>query len=234
MMCLHKVTKKKDGFLLLFMHNIERVKNEDPKEYPAAILFYNENKGALNIADEMLSSYSIKGLWRRWPLVAFLNLLSISCLDAHVICKDVEIEDAFSFCWEKHCVMPNMKGKNLTYSGYQQQLEIIVLILSFQRKSEHHVATAEKNQETREALKLQGLFLWHIAQDQFLWNVSQKLGTLCGYTMYKKSKTTLCDFYKNEFIYYHVIWKDVKIEDAFSFCWEKHCVMLNKKGKNPT
>ena len=61
-MCLHKVTKKKDGFLLLYMHNIERVENEDPKEYPAATLFYNENKGALNTADEMLSSYSIKGL----------------------------------------------------------------------------------------------------------------------------------------------------------------------------
>ena len=62
MMCLRKVTKKKDGFLLLYMHNIERVENEDPKEYPAATLFYNENKGALNTADEMLSSYSIKGL----------------------------------------------------------------------------------------------------------------------------------------------------------------------------
>ena len=62
MMYLHKVTKKKDGFLLLFMHNIDRVENEDPKEYPAAIFFCNENKGALNTADEMLSSYSIKGL----------------------------------------------------------------------------------------------------------------------------------------------------------------------------
>ena len=93
---------------------------------------------------------------------SFLNLLGISCLDAHVICKDIETEDAFSFCWEKHCVMPNMKGKNLTCSGYQQQLEVIVLILSFQRKSEHHVATADKNQETCEALKLQGLFLWYM------------------------------------------------------------------------
>ena len=50
-MCLCKVTKKKDGFLLLSMHNVERVENEDSKEYPAAILFYNEkNKKKTNEA----------------------------------------------------------------------------------------------------------------------------------------------------------------------------------------
>ena len=40
--------------------------------------------------------------------------------------------------------MPKVKDENPPYSDYQQQLEIIVAMLSFQRKSEHHAIVAKE------------------------------------------------------------------------------------------
>ena len=59
------------------MRNDKRVEDEGPKRHPKAILFYNEIKGDVDTADEMLRSYSIKPASRRWSLAAFFNLLDI-------------------------------------------------------------------------------------------------------------------------------------------------------------
>ena len=53
------------------------------------------------------------------------------------------VKDSFYFSWEKHCLMSNVKKENPPYSDYQQQLEIIMMIMSFQRKSKHHVGIAK-------------------------------------------------------------------------------------------
>ena len=93
MMCSYKAKKAKNVYLLSSMHNVGRVDDGDPKRRPEAILFYNETKGGVDTADEMLRGYSTKAASRRWPLAAFFNLLDIVCLDAYVICKDVGIEN---------------------------------------------------------------------------------------------------------------------------------------------
>ena len=56
---------------------------------------------------------------------------------------------AFCFIWEKHCVMSNVKVENRPYSNSQQQLEIIVMMMSFQRKSKHYAAVAKKKKSVR-------------------------------------------------------------------------------------
>ena len=46
------------------MHNVERVEDEDPKRRLEAILFYNETKGGVDTADEMLRDYSTEAASR--------------------------------------------------------------------------------------------------------------------------------------------------------------------------
>ena len=65
--------------------------HEGEKKKPKAILDYNKNKGLVDTADEMLRSYSTKVSSRRWPLVAFFNLLNIVSLNTYVICKDITL-----------------------------------------------------------------------------------------------------------------------------------------------
>ena len=81
--------------------------------------------------------------------------------------------------------MPNVKGENPPYSDYQQQLEITVVMLSFQRKSEHHIAVAKK-QGTCEVCKSQGLCSRHMLKAN-LFEMSRRNWV----------KTTLCDLEKS-------------------------------------
>ena len=85
------------------MHNVDRVDEKDLKKRPEAILFYDETKGGVDTADEMLRGYSTKAASRRFPLAAFFNLLDIVCLDAYVICKDVGIENV-----SRRCFLPQL------------------------------------------------------------------------------------------------------------------------------
>ena len=78
---------------------VDRIEDEDPKKCPGAILFYNETKGGVDTADEMLRGYSTKVASRRWPSAAFFNLLNIVCFDVYVICKDVRNENVSQRCF---------------------------------------------------------------------------------------------------------------------------------------
>ena len=98
-MCSYKAKKAKNVYLLSSMHNVERVEEKDSKRPLEAILFYNETKGGVDTADEMLRGYSTTAASRRWPLAAFFNLLDIACLDAYVICKDVGIKNVSQKCF---------------------------------------------------------------------------------------------------------------------------------------
>ena len=98
-MCSYKEKNAKNIYLLSSMHNVEGVEEKDPKRRPEAILFYNETKGGVDTADEMLRGYSTKAASRRWPLAAFFNLLDIVLLDAYVICKDVGIQNVSRRCF---------------------------------------------------------------------------------------------------------------------------------------
>ena len=53
------------------------------------------------------------------------------------------VKDSFSFSWEKHCLMSNVKKENPPCSHYQQQLEIIMMIMSFQRNSKTSCRSCE-------------------------------------------------------------------------------------------
>ena len=168
------------------MHNVEKVEDYKPKKRPEAILFYNKTKGGFDIADEMLSRNSTKAASRIWPLAAFFNLLNIVCLDVYAICKNVGIENfswrCFLFQSGEVCVMRNIKGEHPAYSDHQQQLEIMVMMLSFQRKNKHRVAVAKKTKH--------------------VWDVSQKLNI--DYTMWFLQKGTdiLCWFHVDQTSYW--------------------------------
>ena len=64
MMYSYIAKKIKNVYLLSSMHNVERVEDEDPKRHVEAILFYNETKGGVDTADEMLRGYSTKATSR--------------------------------------------------------------------------------------------------------------------------------------------------------------------------
>ena len=99
MICSYKGKWTKNVYLLSSMRNLERVEDEDSKRHPEEILFYNESKGSLDTAHEMLRGCSTKATSWRWPLAAFFGLLDIVCLDAYVICKDVGIENVPRRCF---------------------------------------------------------------------------------------------------------------------------------------
>ena len=101
------------------------------------------------------------------------------------------LEDAFFFSWEKHCVMLNVKDKNPPYSDYQQRLEIILVILSFQRKSEHPVVVAKKTKHVWGVKIVMFMFVARV-QSQFVWNVSQKLSKDYGMWFLQKEINTFC------------------------------------------
>ena len=64
MMYSYIAQKTKNVYLLSSMHNVERVEDEDPKRRLEAILFYNETKGGVDTADEMLRDYSTEAASR--------------------------------------------------------------------------------------------------------------------------------------------------------------------------
>ena len=90
MMLSYKAKKNKVVFLLSFKH--KTVENHDwGKRKPKAILDYNNNKGGVDTAHEMLRSSSTKASSRRWPLTAFFNQLDIVSLNTYIMYKDISL-----------------------------------------------------------------------------------------------------------------------------------------------
>ena len=86
----YKAKKNKTVFLLSSAHSSKQVSMSEKKK-PEIVLDYNNDKGAVDTADEMLKAYSTKAATRRWPLAVFFNLIDIVCLDAFIICREADI-----------------------------------------------------------------------------------------------------------------------------------------------
>ena len=69
--------KNKDVILLSTMHHGISIVEEDPKKRPEIIKFYNETKVGVDLADQMVQTYTNKRQNCRWPLILFYNMLDI-------------------------------------------------------------------------------------------------------------------------------------------------------------
>jgi hypothetical protein len=90
MLTLYKAKKNKVIFLLSTLHQKHAIPSPEsnPKKKPEVVQFYNETKGGVDKADQMLRQYSCKAATRRWPLAAFYNMIDIACLNTFVICDE--------------------------------------------------------------------------------------------------------------------------------------------------
>ena len=60
---------------------------ESEKKIPEAVEFYNKIKCAVDVADQMVSQYSVKTGTRRWPVAIFYNILDLAGINAFVLYK---------------------------------------------------------------------------------------------------------------------------------------------------
>ena len=90
--------------------------------------------------------------------------------------------------------MLNVKEENHLYSDYQQRLEIIVVILSFQRKSEHPAVVGKRTKHVWSVKIAKVMFVARV-QRQFVWNVSQKLSKDYGMWFLRKEINIFCWYY---------------------------------------
>ncbi|GFX75005.1 DDE_Tnp_1_7 domain-containing protein [Trichonephila clavipes] len=89
--------------LLSFLHSTVDISNNHPKKLPETISFYNSTKFAVDIADQMAWTYSVKAGSRRRPVHVFYNILDLEGNNSWILYKEVT-------------------GKKLTRRGYLQQL----------------------------------------------------------------------------------------------------------------
>jgi len=79
--------KNKIVNILSTLHSEPKVDTSNEQRKPEVILTYNETKAGDDARDKMTRTYSCKRKTRRWPLVAFYNILDISAIYAYVIWK---------------------------------------------------------------------------------------------------------------------------------------------------
>ena len=79
------VPKKNRAVVLLSsMHHDDAV-NVEQKNKPQIVLDYNDTKGGVDTADQLVRIYSVLRKVKRWPVVCFFNLLDIAALNALII-----------------------------------------------------------------------------------------------------------------------------------------------------
>jgi len=79
------VPKKNRAVVLLSsMHHDDAV-NAEQKNKPQIVLDYNDTKGGVDTADQLVRTYSVLRKVKRWPVVCFFNLLDIAALNALII-----------------------------------------------------------------------------------------------------------------------------------------------------
>ncbi|KAI4805724.1 hypothetical protein KUCAC02_010323, partial [Chaenocephalus aceratus] len=61
--------KGKAVLLLSTMHHSKMVDENSQKKKTEIILFYNQNKGAVDTVDQMVGYYTCKRQTQRWPMV---------------------------------------------------------------------------------------------------------------------------------------------------------------------
>lgn len=79
---------KKNKNVLLFstLHAGDVIDNSTLEKYkPEIVTFYNKNKGAVDVVDELVSQYTVSRNSCRWPLTIFYCLLNIAGINSQII-----------------------------------------------------------------------------------------------------------------------------------------------------
>ena len=75
-------------FILSSLHDDVSVQqNENQKKKPETVIFYNHNKVAIDVVDQMIRKYSTRSACRRWPLHVLFNILDIALSNSWIIYK---------------------------------------------------------------------------------------------------------------------------------------------------
>lgn len=86
----YQCKKSRSVLLLNSLHNNVMIPSEqNPKKKPDTILFYNKNKVAVDVIDQMLRKYSTKAASRRWPLHVLSNVIDMALSNSWTIYKSV-------------------------------------------------------------------------------------------------------------------------------------------------
>jgi hypothetical protein len=80
----YKAKKNKVVVLMSTMHATKTVSTATHKK-PEIVEFYNKTKGGVDVADQMIESFSTKFATRRWPVVVFCNIIDMSALNAYTL-----------------------------------------------------------------------------------------------------------------------------------------------------
>ena len=75
---------RKTVTLLSTMHH-DAIIDEQDRFKPEIIKYYNKTKIGVDLLDQMLKYYRCYRRTARWPLVLFLNLIDIACLNAYIL-----------------------------------------------------------------------------------------------------------------------------------------------------
>ena len=82
----YQCKKAKQVLLLSSMHpNVTVPTENNRKRKPDTVLFYNKNKVAVDVLDQMVRLYSTKAASRRWPIHIFYNILDMALINSWIV-----------------------------------------------------------------------------------------------------------------------------------------------------
>lgn len=79
------VPKKNRSVSLLSTYHNKIEFEENEKQKPSIISFYNKTKFGVDLMDQMVGTYRCKRKVNRWPMALFCNLLDVSACNAYII-----------------------------------------------------------------------------------------------------------------------------------------------------
>ena len=63
--------------------------NKNPKKKPDLVLYYNKTKVGVDLYDQMTRLYLVKAASRRWPMLAFYNVVDMALINSWILHKQV-------------------------------------------------------------------------------------------------------------------------------------------------
>ncbi|CAM4849271.1 unnamed protein product [Rotaria magnacalcarata] len=79
------VPKKRHAVILLSTLHYDKAIDNEKKNKPEIILYYNETKGGVDRMDQMVQTYSCKRKTKRWPMTFFFNMIDVGVVAAFVV-----------------------------------------------------------------------------------------------------------------------------------------------------
>ena len=82
----YQCKKNKKVLLLSSLHKDVKIPEaNNPKHKPETVLFYNKNKVAVDVIDQMTRMYSVKAASRRWPNHVFYNVIDLALINSWML-----------------------------------------------------------------------------------------------------------------------------------------------------